>query len=298
MGSDKNRLIGALILSAFLLFIMAQFTQTLGLFAKGFDSKEILDQFFFYVSVGTSAMVVIWLLFMLEYVIKKGDSRYGNSLGFASQGEYPAIPFFKRLSSFHIAFISLIVFSILGLAFFLSGAQQTFTGLKVLPQQFSPTSSLIFSSVLIPISENLAAAAVLAFLMFGIRHLARKYNWNKVSFAILAYFLIPLLIGIYGVAQHNLVYSESEVALLVVFIFWYIGGLITVAIGNILPFIIQHFVNNFLFDSKRLFDLEPTKNYFIIGIIVMVVLYVLYLWLGRKWKSWRGEKNINNIYKV
>lgn len=291
MVSERNKkIIRVLSLSGILLFIMVLFTQTLGLFQTGFESEEILQQFFFYIGPGLGFLIGILIFWFIELLILKGDSEYGNGIGFASQGEFPSPKFFKKFSNFHLFFLSLIIFSILGFLIFISGEQGTFTGLHVLPQQFSPTSSLLFSGALVPISENLGAGFLIAFLFYLTRKMARMGNWKRANYVILVYAVFPLLTGVVGVMNHIL-RGYTETQLWVVFIFWTIGGFITILTGNIIPFIVMHFDNNFFYDVKRLFVSDVITTYFFISITILIVLYILYLFWIRK----RKKKNINNI---
>jgi len=281
--TKTRKIIDVLILSGVILFIMSLFTQFLGLFGGGFTSEEILSQFFFYVSSGVAFLFGILLFWFIELLIKKDDNKFGNSMGFSSQGEFPGLKIFKNASNFQLFLGSLIIFGILGFFIFIFGQQGTFTGLRTLPQQFKPGSSLMFSSALIPASENLGAGFLIAFLFFGAKWLGRKYDWTKGTFAVLAWIVFPLIVGVYGVGNHVLRYSASTTALIVVFIFWYIIGL------NFIPGWVMHFANNFFFDIRRLFDVDVARLW-IGGVIALLVLIYIYLYFLRKRKKNKENK--------
>jgi len=142
----------------------------------------------------------------------------------------------------------------------------------------------MFSGALIPASENLGAGFFLALLISSLRYLARKNNWTKGNFQVITYVLAFFLTGLYGVANHTLRYLGSDVALTVVFIFWGIGGLITVMVGNFIPFWVMHISNNFFFDVKRLFDSDLARGGIILTLVLLTSLYV-WLYIIRKRKK-------------
>ncbi len=275
MQSKIKKIVTFFTQAAILLFLGFLVSQSVGLGAAGFDTEAILGQFNFYI-VSIGFMLGLAFLFIVNFVIRKGDEKYGDSLGFASPGEKPAIPFFKRFSSIQILLLSLIGFGIFGLIAFTTG-QNTFTGVMGIEQQFSPTSQLLFSSLLIPISENLGAAFLIGILLFGLGMLARKIKMSSPTFSILAIFTIPLLIGAYGVINHLLRYSSSDLALIIVFFFWYIGGILTILTGTFIPFWVMHLVNNLFFDMQRLFDSDVVVIY-TIGVLVLISIayFIIY----------------------
>lgn len=273
----NTRIIRTLILSVILLVIMVQFTRTLGLFARGFDSQAIFEQFLFYVAPGISLLVIVLAVFFIEILITSKDSKYGNSIAFADQGEFPAIPIFKLITPLGLLLISLTISVILG-AVALFTQQQTFTGLAVLPQQFTAVSSTIFSSALIPISENLDTGALLAVLFLVLRIIARRTDMNKGAFATYVYFFGTLLSGITGVLNHLFRYSGSETSLIVVFIFWSVGGFITILTGSFIPFVTLHFANNFFYDLRRFLSTDGALQIFIILITLLVIIDVVYFY--------------------
>jgi len=258
---------GALLLAAGFLI-----TQSIGLGAKVFSVETLLSQFNFYV-VGIVFFVGIVCLFVANYVIKKGDEKYGDSLCFASPGEKPAIPFFKRFSSIQILMLSIIIFGVFGL-FAFTAKQDSFTGVIGIEQQFEESAQLLFSSLLIPISENMGSAFVIALYLFGLGYYARKIKMSLPTFSILAIFVI-LIVGSYGVINHLLRYSGSDLSLIIVFFFWAIGGLITILTGTFLPFLVMHISNNLFYDMQRLFSSDIVVIYTIGVLILISVAYAI-----------------------
>lgn len=271
-SSEFKELIIAMVMVAFSVFLGLLVPQTVGLGAGGFDSTNVLQQFTFYTPVLIGSMIIILLCIVLVMYLSK-ESEYGDGVMFVSQGEYPAVPYFKKYSSIRLGWLSLIIFLTIGLWIVRTG-QKSFTGLRVLEHQFTPVSSIIYSTFLIPFSENGGAAAVLAIFILTLVILSKKYNIYKGNYKYLIYFFVPVLIGIYGLVNHLLRYKSDQYSLVVVFVFWYIGGLITVITGNWIPFIIMHGTNNFIYDSRRLFDSDKLFYYLVFFVIVLSISYV------------------------
>lgn len=292
MESKNKILLNAFVLAFILGIIMLVVPQIIGLGREGFNKEELRDQFSYYIVTGISALVLIILALLVQIFIKK-DDKYGDSIVFASPGEKPALSFFKKYSNFRLFLLSSIIFSILGLVNFLS-RQQVFTGVSVLKEQFTNLDNIIFSNTLVPISENLGAALIIAAGIFGLRYILYKRQANLINFNILIY-LVPFLIGIYAVALHLLRYSGSEVSLIVVFFFWTIGGFLTLMTGSFIPFLTMHLMNNLFYDLKAYFNRDIVWVVVTIAIILLIASYFLLYMKGKKKQE--SNFNINNIYK-
>jgi hypothetical protein len=274
MGEKTQRFIRFGKLTALLFFIMVLFSQSVGLFRTGFESQEVLTQFFFFTTAGAGFTIGLFLVFLLETLITEDDSKYGSSVGFVSPGETPALPLFKNFTGPQLFLASLIVFGSLGL-FTLFTQQTTFTGVGSLEQQFTAVDNIIFSSALIPASENLGAAFLIAFSLFGLRMIARRVNMGKTNFQLIALFIIPILVGLYGFANHNLRYQGFDLSLVVVFFFWYTGGFITMLTGSFIPFWVMHISNNLFFDFRRFFSEDIVAIYVGIVLTILIAVYII-----------------------
>lgn len=269
-------------LSLFVGFIGFLVSQSIGLAGKGFDTQAILQQQSFYLSGGIFLLLIV-CGFVIEYVIKKGDERYGNNILFANMGEKPSLPFFKKFSQFKMLYLSVIIFSILGMIMFVT-KQASFTGITPLAEQFTPTAELLYSSTLVPISENLGLALVLLVTILVIRVFARKKNWTSNNFGIMVYLLVPLMGAIYWIINHLLRYGGSDTTLITVFGFGLAMSVITVLTGSFIPAWILHASNNLFYDMQRLFTRDSVLM--LVGIVI-VVLIVFYFIIFRK-KSNKG----------
>jgi hypothetical protein len=264
-------------LALFVGFIGFLVSQSIGLGAGGFDTQEVLQQQTFYYS-GAIFLLLIICGFILEFVIKKGDERYGSNIFFSSLGEKPSMSIFKSFSQFKMLFLSIIIFGILGMVMFVT-KQASFTGIKPLAEQFTPQAEILYSSTLVPVAENLGLALVLLVTVVVLRIFARKNNWSASNFAIATYILVPLMGAIYWVINHLLRYSGSDQTLLTVFGFGFAMALISVLTGSFIPAWVMHTSNNLFYDMQRLFTRDSVIM--LVGVVI-VVLIVLYFFIFRK----------------
>jgi hypothetical protein len=278
LGEKTKVILRNVLLAIVLAAIMILVPQLIGFGKSAFLDQALLNQFQFYINVGIVYLVVTILIFgLLMFLghIKEKWKEYQFAVPFASQGEFPSISFFKRFSNFQIFLFSLIVFAILGLTNFLT-SQISFIGVgKLIAQQFTATDNIVYSSALIPASENLGAILVIALCILGLILLAIKYKWNSGTIRAFAFTLIPIIVGIYGLTNHILRYGISDFNLVYVFLFWTIGGLITVITGSFIPFWVMHINNNLFIDLKTYFTSDAVTTWAAIAIIVLIILFVI-----------------------
>ena len=75
--------------------------------------------------------------------------------------------------------------------------------------------------------------------------------------------------------NHILRYGISDFNLVYVFLFWTIGGLITVITGSFIPFWVMHINNNLFIDLKTYFTSDAVTTWAAIAIIVLIILFVI-----------------------
>lgn len=263
----------------FVLSITYLFSNFIGLSGGGFDSAEILNLQSFYLIGGVFSIIVIAGHYY-ENASKKGDSKYGASIAFSNQGEKPHSTFFSRFTGPQLFLISLIIFGIFGFINFAFLGQQSYTGTIVLPQQFTPTSSLIYSTLLVPGAENLGAAALVVLSIVLLGYYARKKNFTPETYKVLLFLVFIIGFMLFAVGNHLLRYSASDISLLTVAIFWGVGGLITFVTGSFIPFWMMHLTNNLFIDMGRLFSSDIVTIYVLVGIILLSLLYI-FIYRGR-----------------
>jgi hypothetical protein len=277
-------------LALFVGFITFLVSQSVGLGGGGFDTPVILQQQSFYLSGGLFMLFII-CGFILEFFIRKGDERYGSSVLFSSLGERPSMEIFKKFSQFKLLFLSIIIFSILGLFMFVT-QQASFTGIKPLSEQFTPTAEILYSSTLVPGSENLGLALVLLVTILSIRIFARRGNWSSANFNIIVYLIVPITGAIYWIINHLLRYSGSETSLLTVFGFGFVMSLITVLTGSFIPAWILHMSNNLFYDMQRLFTRDSVIM--LVGVVI-IALIIIYIFIFRKGSKINEQQRLSNV---
>ncbi len=206
--------------------------------------------------LGLITVLLVWFIF---YLLKKND-KFGDNAGIFNLGEKPGFAYFKRFTNLQLTWLSTIVFSILflvgNITQFIRGS---FIGLNFLPQQFSATDSLIFSSLFTPTAENLLFTGALGFF-YLLTTLAiilfinkKNLNVNVSDYQSIAFIIATFVASGLGVIWHQTAYSNSTIALGVVFFFWMIMGLMALATGSWTVPLMFHILNNFFIDFSRLF---------------------------------------------
>lgn len=258
---------------------------SLGLGAGGFSSADTLTQFSWYFMTAGGFLFLLFILIQTASIITEGDKLYGSSILFASPGETPALPFFKRFTQVQLVWLSTIIFGWIGL--FSVTSQTTFTGLLSLEQQFTKTAQLLFSLSLIPSSENLGLAFVLGFSLLLLRFIARRTKMSKENYRLIALIVLPFIGMFYWYVNHLLRYQGQDIDLLIVLGFGYVQSLLTVITGSFIIGWIFHSLNNFFFDLKNLFSSDIVLTNSILILIVIMGLY-WFFYRGRIF----GDKNL------
>lgn len=264
-----------------LVFLTFGVSNFFGLFSGGLGTSEIISEQNFYVIMFTGPIVLIALHFY-ERASRKKDSKYGTSIGFASQGETPHASFFKRFTAPQIFMASLIIFSILALVnLSLPYSQKAFTGVNYLaPQQFTPGDSFIYNTTLVPGAENMEAAALGGIFMVLVGMWARRRNVSRSTYVILLALTMIIGFSLFGVGNHLLRYSSSDVALLTVAIFWALVGAMTFITGSFLVGYVMHISNNAPLDLLQFLSNFTVRVYIFLFILAMIILYA-FIYRGR-----------------
>jgi len=261
-----------LIFSAILIFIGILCAKLLGFSRGGFEDTYILTQYIFYAFNGAAFLLGIICLYVASLIMNTEDE-LGDSLCFFNSGETPALPgkFFKN--PLRLIFFSSMITGMLGL---ISTVNNTmFTGVGLLGQTFTKLDNLVFTSLLVPIAENLDLAFLLACMIFIIRIIARKKSWSKNNFIAVCVILSLPLGGFYGIANHLLRYSSQEASLVTVFWFWGLGSAATILIGNFIFLWIAHLGNNLYYTLRKFFSFELARNLAFAQIVVSFILFIL-----------------------
>ena len=209
------------------------------------------------------------ILYAVNFLWKKND-KYGDNIGIFNKEE----TIFKNYTYPQLTLLSIIGFS----GFFLLAnlfefLGKGFFGLRVLPQQFSATDSLLVSTFQIPIAENFMAGFAIGLICLIITFIAVKYNLRTTDFKIYKYITVILGLMIFGYVWHLTAYPGSDVAGFVVAIFWGLGAFLSLLTGYFVVFMIMHQTNNFFIDFSRLYSSDVVLGTAIFIIISLSLLY-------------------------
>ena len=248
--------------------------QTLTTAKQELGNLEVTEKINFFTSFLFGGAIILLVLLLAVSFWKKND-KYGDSFGLLNQGEDPSLKFFKRFTNIQLLFLSILLFSPLLIIGNYLG-QEGLTGMIIL-QQFSKADQIAFSTLLVAISENTFAMACIGMIFIGTTLISLRYKIPKKDFVQYYYILTPIIMGLLAWAWHNTAYVGSEKSIIAVMIFWAFGTLITIAIGNAIPFYVLHILNNFIL-TLTIFYSSDFMRYVIIGVIVLtaIIYYLLY----------------------
>lgn len=269
MANYKNLIISLIILAVFCAIAII-IPDTLILGARELGNTEYQSQLSLFSRLFLAGAIITMCLTFARFFMQK-DNKYTNSFGFYDIGD--VFPFFKRFTTFQLTLGFAIIFStvFLGANILKVGG---FTSASVLPQTFTPVQSLSFSTLLIPISEEMMAIGIIGILVMILIFLAIKYNMQKSEFLIYYLLLIPLIIGGIAIIWHNTAYANSDIGLGIVFLFWTIKTFLVLATGFFVVGWLLHLNNNFFIDFTRLFSSDVVLWSAVSVIVGMIALYI------------------------
>ncbi len=274
-----------------LIFLVVYVTLAIGIFvlffglgpSAGFSKDVILQKAMFYIGFGSIFLFGIIALKLAGIFVfgKKHADVEGVVVHDPEQGLFPNLRLFKN--PWLLTFFSIIFFGILG---WLASRYQTFfSAIPDYEQQFTKGADLFFSVFPASIVETLGAIFLISLLGFILGYMTLKNKLSKGWF--LTMFVIggPLISMTYGIINHISRYGGQDIAMSSVAVFWFVGGLITVLTGSMIPFIIMHDANNFYFKFSTLFgsDIVTFTTFSILGL--MLILFLIILFRGKKKKN-------------
>jgi len=267
---DSKKIIGVLTSTLFLITLGIGIPVIL-LFGKaGVSDPKIRADFILFQSLFITGILTSLISYFV-YSFWKSNNKLGDAFGFYNKGEKPSSAFFKNFTHPQLFIISLILFIPLFLIGKISTGFSGGTSLRILPQQFSKTDSLIFATAQIPVSENIFILGILSLLFLLLSILFIKLKINKQDFKFYVYFVYIILGGAIAWILHQTVYSGSDIAGFVVFSFWAIGGLLTLWTGSPYPFLAVHISNNFIISASLLYSDFAVSM--IIGAVVLLTIF-------------------------
>ena len=140
-------------------------------------------------------------------------------------------------------------------------------------QQFTETADIFFSIYPASTAETAGAIFFAAIVAFAInRFLYSKIGKSSWYLAIASF---PISTTLYGIINHLMRYSSSDIAMFNVGVFWFITGLLVILFGSVIPSFVQHDVNNLFVKLSELFSSDAIFTYSLAVIIVGWILFLL-----------------------
>lgn len=172
-----------------------------------------------------------------------------------------------------LALISFIFFSL----FALMGvfANIWFTGL---PEEFQVTETAKLGLAVNPASdaETFAFVFLIGLCFFALKYFFKKNKYPMWLFWTLIFLVVIPLLGFGGMGYHVWRYGSDVVTLTQVFIFFTLGGVITVLTGSLIPFMIWHQTNNFFQKATELFSSDTMIVFTLLFFMFLIIFTILY----------------------
>lgn len=242
----------------------------------GININEYYQKHTFYSSVLLYSAVFL-LCFSVLAILTKG--KFDVVLHDPEQGILKDFPFLKN--PFILTLIALGMGIVIGL---FSALKNTFF-VGIPPQTMLPELSITNSELLKVFfsSEPAAIAETFLFLcflslittLFNFLIVSKKYNGlsRKVYYILIPF--ISVIVGLLWVGYHSIAYSGQDAALLSVFIFGFIGALVTLYTQTFLIWWAIHNTANAFVKLNELFSDDIIKVYAVVGLLLIGLLLVL-----------------------
>jgi len=186
---------------------------------------------------------------------------------------------------------SILLFGLFGILL-IGNPQLAVSGVPQLQlQQVTPASEVTFTALVPAWGEN--ASLLFFFMLFmGINQLVLSRLKNKSIYVYFGIgFIICLLMGGVWLSYHLIAYSSSEASLIGTFIFGFMGSLITMLTGSLIPFFVWHLMNNAFLTLRDLVSLK--EDLLLVSIVIWAVL--LLITIGIKIYKKKNKKIVNGI---
>ena len=245
----------------------------------GFEKEEILKKFMFYLGIAIfSAVGIVAVYVYALHHFKEGDEEITPFLIHnPERGIFKNIKLIKNPIT--LIFLSIFVFSILGV---LSTLTQTFfSEIPKIEQKFTKTADVFFSAYPASPSETLGLGFLVMLVMLIVGYYFKKHNINKRNFIFIIIPLILIISIFYGVINHTLRYSDSDIKLLTVAGFWGIQGVLIIIFGSVIPSFIMHDVNNIFYKLNKLFSSDLVVSVTVSVLILLFVIFLTYILIRR-----------------
>jgi hypothetical protein len=266
------------------IFTAGILTLTAGLAGGGFESSEFKAIFAFYTPILAISVLGI-LLFRIGQ--NNAPQKFFAFIHDPEKGFFGNLKIVK--SPMILAGISIFVFTIIGLigaiknVFFVATPQIW----AMSAQQISKTSELLFG-IEPAASTETALFIFITFLFLTILKLTllKNVDFQKNKGAYIGVVLaVSLAVGLMWGSYHSIRYGSVETNFLFTVFFGFVGSLLTLATGSIIPWWVWHFANNLFYQANLMFSDDRIIIFTVLGLIIIVVPLLIYSLLKKKKKN-------------
>lgn len=173
-----------------------------------------------------------------------------------------------------VSLISLLVIVLLLPLFFLGKYGGIFFSSV---QQISVFSNLYADSAFPAVAENLLVGGVILGLLLMLIWRFKLNKDTQAVFWLLALLVIPLFLAWIWLNFHNLVYSSDEVAGVFTIVFGFVGIFVTVLTMSQIPWIVIHFLTNFVLSAKKAGMFS--SDFFVLELFLIELVFIgIFVW--------------------
>ena len=283
MAENKELTETIVALTIFLIF-GGLLTLTAGLTGHGFESTEFKSIFAFYAPILAFSLLGI---FLLRIGAQNTPGKFFAFIHDPDKGVFEKTSFIENPWTLFV--ISLVIFTLLGLANALSNTFFVATpqAWAVPAQQISQTSQLLFG-IEPAASTETALFILMIFLAITLlkNTLLKNIDFNKNKGAYIAMSVIlSILVGLLWGSYHSIRYGNQEASFLFTVAFGFIGTILTLFTGSIIPWYVWHFCNNLFYQANLMFSDDRIIVFTVLGLVIIVIPILLISIFKRKKKN-------------
>lgn len=230
-------------------------------------------------------------IFTVSYIHNPEESglwELSNSLGYKKKRNFMG----WAINVFRVLIISILVFGLYGILQ-VAHPQLTVSAVPQLQlQQFSQSAEVTFGSFVPAIAEN-GFILFIFFILLGIgAYFSNKLNFGKggyYSIGIIACIVVAFLWR----GLHGLVYVNSELSLWVTFFFAFVGCLITLLVGSLIPFFVWHVMNNVFVKLSELITLK--EDIMLVAGIIWFLIFLVWISIELLYSKYKKKKQAQQV---
>lgn len=181
---------------------------------------------------------------------------------------------------------------IFGILFAIVGVFQAATEFKFvdIPQsivEVSKTAQVYLTMEPPSFAETMLMLFIFSILMSFNSWFCSKFKLGEFPYYLIGFF-VCVLVGLFWMGFHAIVYGNDEAALAVTFIFGFIGSLLTLLFGTFIPWYMWHLDNNMFAKITEI----AIRNEDVIFVSVALIVLALFLYVGGEVAVYKIRKRL------